>query len=55
MLLKISYFAVEINECSEGTDDCHQLATCINTPPGSYSCECNPGACGDGFACFGKL
>lgn len=30
---------VDIDECAEGTDACHALATCINMA-GSYACAC---------------
>ena len=31
-----------MDECSEGTDDCHIDAICQNTPK-SYKCLCKPG------------
>lgn len=34
--------AVDVDECSEGTDDCHIDAICQNTPK-SYKCLCKPG------------
>ena len=34
------FFLIDINECSEETDDCAQ--NCTNTN-GSYTCSCNPG------------
>ena len=40
----------DIDECSEGTDDCSDDATCANTI-GSYSCTCNFGFAGDGVTC----
>ena len=39
-----------VNECLQGTDRCHQYATCIDTEPG-YRCECNTCFTGDGFTC----
>lgn len=41
---------VDINECSRGTDICHEEATCTNTE-GSYECACAAGFEGDGFRC----
>jgi len=40
----------DINECSDGTDNCDENATCTNIP-GSFTCECNPGYEGDGTVC----
>uniref|UniRef100_A0A8C5YR53 Signal peptide, CUB and EGF-like domain-containing protein 1 n=1 Tax=Marmota marmota marmota TaxID=9994 RepID=A0A8C5YR53_MARMA len=41
---------VDIDECSEGTDDCHIDAICQNTPK-SYKCLCKPGYKGEGRQC----
>lgn len=41
----------ELNECTDGTHDCGQNATCSNTPPGSFSCRCDAGYEGDGRTC----
>ena len=43
---------VDINECNLNIDDCHQFATCSNTP-GSFECRCNVGHEGDGVNCGG--
>ena len=41
----------DINECSASNlNDCHQLATCMNTN-GGYTCKCNDGYGGDGRTC----
>nr|CAB3231610.1 C-type lectin domain family 4 member F-like [Phallusia mammillata] len=40
----------DIVECSTGTHDCHQHATCINTV-GSFQCSCNVNYTGDGRQC----
>ncbi len=45
---------LDINECQQGSDRCHQHATCSNTI-GSYACTCNRGYQGNGFTCVGKL
>ena len=35
------------------TDDCHPtLATCTDTGPNAYKCECIPGYAGDGKICI---
>uniref|UniRef100_A0A8C0K8L2 Signal peptide, CUB and EGF-like domain-containing protein 1 n=1 Tax=Canis lupus dingo TaxID=286419 RepID=A0A8C0K8L2_CANLU len=41
---------VDVDECSEGTDDCHIDAICQNTPK-SYKCLCKPGYKGEGRQC----
>lgn len=43
-----------MDECSEGTDDCHIDAICQNTPK-SYKCLCKPGYKGEGKQCEGKF
>lgn len=42
-----------MDECSEGTDDCHIDAICQNTPK-SYKCLCKPGYKGEGRQCEGE-
>jgi hypothetical protein len=37
------------NECTMGVHACHNDASCINND-GSYTCACDPGYSGDGFA-----
>jgi len=44
---------LDIDECDLQTDDCHQFATCTNTP-GSFTCSCDAGFTdvnGDGTLC----
>jgi hypothetical protein len=41
---------VDVDECTEGTDDCSDDATCINKQ-GTYQCLCNEGFTGDGQTC----
>ncbi|XP_075409632.1 signal peptide, CUB and EGF-like domain-containing protein 1 isoform X2 [Tenrec ecaudatus] len=41
---------VDVDECSDGTDDCHIDAICQNTPK-SYKCLCKPGYKGEGKQC----
>ncbi|HQM84212.1 MAG TPA: InlB B-repeat-containing protein, partial [bacterium] len=38
------------DECTIGTDNCHEFATCENTI-GSFTCTCNEGYYGDGVTC----
>ncbi|XP_072322604.1 signal peptide, CUB and EGF-like domain-containing protein 2 isoform X10 [Scyliorhinus torazame] len=41
---------LDVDECTEGTDDCHIDAICQNTYM-SYKCTCKPGDKGDGKKC----
>ena len=43
----------DIDECTTGTNMCHQEATCMNTD-GGYTCTCNNRYTGDGMECSGK-
>ena len=37
-------FCLDVDECkTPGSDPCKNNATCTNTPPGSFTCECNMG------------
>ena len=49
-----SHFHADIDECLQGSNNCHDNAICINLM-GSYRCECKPGYSGNGFICIGKL
>ncbi|XP_078691947.1 uncharacterized protein LOC144922177 [Branchiostoma floridae x Branchiostoma belcheri] len=40
----------DVNECTDGTHNCHDEATCANTI-GSFTCSCNDGYEGDGVSC----
>ncbi|CAH3190812.1 unnamed protein product, partial [Porites lobata] len=40
----------EIDECKDGSHDCHINANCTNIP-GSYNCTCRPGYQGNGSIC----
>ena len=44
----------DVNECTRGTDRCHNNANCTNTQ-GSYTCTCKIGYSGDGLSCTSKL
>ena len=43
----------DVDECSLGTANCHEQATCTNTI-GSYVCSCKKGFTGNGTICNGK-
>lgn len=45
---------VDVNECTEATDNCHDDATCTNTK-GSFACTCNQGYSGNGVSCAGMI
>ena len=45
---------VDIDECKDGTHNCHIYAACFNTI-GSFSCSCNTGYTGNGVYCKGML
>ena len=49
------YFSLsDINECTEGSDDCHSKAECKNTI-GNHQCTCKQGFYGDGrTSCTGQ-
>lgn len=39
-----------IDECAQAMDTCSRNAQCQDTP-GGYTCQCNTGYVGDGYAC----
>ena len=43
-----------VDECSLGTHQCHDQATCVDTEQ-EYYCLCQPGYTGDGFNCTGEF
>lgn len=43
----------DVDECAEGSDDCHIDALCQNTAK-SFNCICKPGYKGDGKQCEGE-
>ena len=45
---------LDINECSSGTDNCAEQASCVDTD-GSFTCTCNTGYTGDAVACTGMV
>uniref|UniRef100_A0A4W3JA43 Signal peptide, CUB and EGF-like domain-containing protein 2 n=1 Tax=Callorhinchus milii TaxID=7868 RepID=A0A4W3JA43_CALMI len=46
----VSVCLFDVDECSEGTDDCHVDAICQNTQT-LFKCTCKPGYKGDGKKC----
>ena len=54
MLLNNPYlFYTDIDECTEGSNNCNVYADCIDNP-GSFECVCKTGFSGDGFNCSSK-
>ena len=51
--LTCGYF-LDIDECMDHMDDCHQNASCRNNN-GSFSCSCNSGFTGNGTDCEGMF
>ena len=48
-------FHADVNECVEGTDNCHENADCYDTI-GNFTCVCSPGYSGDGVDnCTGNV
>jgi len=48
----VTFFYLDIDECSINNGECHDQAICANTP-GSFSCACKPGYSGNGLNCTG--
>ena len=46
-------FYTDVDECSDGTDNCHIEASCTNNA-GGFDCTCNSGYSGDGVTCSGQ-
>lgn len=51
-MLTMHDFFLDIDECVNGTDDCHANAMCTNRI-GSFTCQCHSGYTGDGVICNG--
>ena len=45
-------FLSDVDECNDGSHDCHSKATCKNTA-GYFTCNCKDGYRGDGRNCEG--
>ena len=43
---------LDVDECTDNTDNCDTSANCTNTP-GSFTCTCDPGYTWDGVTCTG--
>ena len=43
---------LDVNECTNGTHNCDNNASCQNSV-GSFNCSCNHGYAGNGTTCFG--
>ena len=43
----------DVDECANGTNNCHENAECSNTQ-GSFTCECKTGYGGNGTHCEGN-
>ena len=44
----VSFYIIDIDECTQGGHDCHGNAACSNTN-GSFVCRCLSGYIGDGI------
>ena len=53
-LLRHPLISTDINECTSGSAECHDNATCSNID-GSYQCTCDTGFSGDGFNCTSEI
>ena len=49
-----SLMSLDVDECSEESDDCDSNADCTNTD-GSFTCVCKTGWTGDGTTCSGLI
>lgn len=45
-------FLLDVDECNDGSHDCHSDATCKNTA-GYFKCKCKDGYSGNGRNCTG--
>ena len=54
MLSKIFYKFLDVDECNEGSHNCHKNAQCADLI-GSFNCSCKTGFSGDGIHCQGKF
>uniref|UniRef100_A0A8D0CAD4 Signal peptide, CUB and EGF-like domain-containing protein 2 n=1 Tax=Salvator merianae TaxID=96440 RepID=A0A8D0CAD4_SALMN len=46
----VGLLSLDVDECTQGLDDCHADAICQNTPK-LYKCTCKPGFSGEGKTC----
>ena len=54
IIMNISFYSLDINECTINVDGCGTNAVCTNTI-GSFICTCISGFTGSGVSCSGKL
>jgi len=47
-LSKLIHMCVDIDECEDGSHNCHKHANCINTS-GGYNCNCKLNYTGNGY------
>ena len=47
-----SFSILDIDECTDNSNNCSPIATCMNTP-GTFTCACSQGYTGDGIVCTG--
>ena len=52
--IRFFMFYTDVDECSDGTDNCHTEASCTNND-GGFDCTCNSGYSGNGVTCSGKF
>ena len=50
----LSFIILDIDECTNGCNDCDVNANCTNTID-SFNCTCNTGYTGDGRLCSGNI
>ena len=53
-LFALFSYCSDIDECSSGSHNCSNHATCINTA-GHFNCSCKAGYTGDGHVCLGTI
>ena len=53
MFIRVSMTFLDMDECVNGTHNCHNNANCKNAD-GSFNCSCYPGYIGNGTHCQGK-
>ena len=54
LIILIIFIITDINECTAGTHNCHEDATCTDNV-GSFSCQCKAGYTGNGVTCSSEF